>query len=149
VSVERLWAGAPRWIGWITVQPGWFSTLQKIFSIGSVVRIAVNVFTYGSATAVWCTLNQHTPLSLLIFLCKGSLMASTLELIRDWATTLPYWEQAALELIAAQHQFTESDYQRLLDLCMEDGGLMPKTQRPPLFASCILQRIRCGISGWA
>jgi ABC-type multidrug transport system ATPase subunit len=59
-------------------------------------------------------------------------MAGTLELIRDWATSLPYWEQAALDLIAARHPLTEADYQRLLDLCMEDGGLMPKTARPKL-----------------
>ena len=59
-------------------------------------------------------------------------MAGTLELIRDWATSLPYWEQAALDLIATRHPLTEADYQRLLDLCMEDGGLMPKTARPKL-----------------
>lgn len=61
-------------------------------------------------------------------------MAGTLELIRDWATQLGYWEQAALEKVAAGTALSEEDYQELLDLCMQDAALiaMPKAARPPL-----------------
>lgn len=61
-------------------------------------------------------------------------MAGTLDLIRDWATELDYWEQAALENVAADTAVSEEDHQRLLDLCMQDAGLiaMPKAARPKL-----------------
>lgn len=57
-------------------------------------------------------------------------MAGTLDLIRDWATHLDYWEQAALERVASGVALTEKDYQKLLDLCMEDAGLIPKSKSP-------------------
>jgi ABC-type oligopeptide transport system ATPase subunit len=59
-------------------------------------------------------------------------MAGTLELIRDWATELPYWEQAALERIASLQTLTEHDYEELLNYCMQDAGLIPTTARPQL-----------------
>jgi recombinational DNA repair ATPase RecF len=61
-------------------------------------------------------------------------MARVIDQIRIWAADLKYWEQAALELIANGTEMTEVHYQRLLDLCMHDAGLlqMPSSQRPPL-----------------
>jgi ABC-type Mn2+/Zn2+ transport system ATPase subunit len=61
-------------------------------------------------------------------------MAGTLDLIRDWATQLAFWEQAALEKVASGVVLTEKDYQKLLDLWMEDTGLIPKPKsaRPTL-----------------
>jgi energy-coupling factor transporter ATP-binding protein EcfA2 len=52
-------------------------------------------------------------------------MAGILDLIRDWATDLAYWEQAALEKVASGATLGEKDYQDLLDLCMQDAGLIP------------------------
>lgn len=52
-------------------------------------------------------------------------MAGILDLVRDWAAQLPYWEQAALERVASGATLTEKDYQGLLDLCMQDAGLVP------------------------
>ncbi len=61
-------------------------------------------------------------------------MAGVVEQIRAWAAGLNYWEQAALELIAGGKEITESDYQSLLDQCMQDIGLvqMPTSPRPKL-----------------
>jgi energy-coupling factor transporter ATP-binding protein EcfA2 len=57
-------------------------------------------------------------------------MAGVVDLIRDWATQLPYWEQATLERLASGTALTEKDYQNLLDLCMEDAGLIPMPAGP-------------------
>jgi hypothetical protein len=43
-------------------------------------------------------------------------MSAVLEQIRDWASNLKYWEQAALEKIAAGVKFTDQDYQELATL---------------------------------
>lgn len=61
-------------------------------------------------------------------------MAGTVDLIRDWATQLEYWEQAALQRVASGVALTETDYRQLLDLFMEDAGLVPnsKNARPVL-----------------
>jgi hypothetical protein len=61
-------------------------------------------------------------------------MARVIDQIRTWAADLKYWEQATLELIASGTEMTEVHYQRLLDLCMHDAGLLqiPSSQRPPL-----------------
>jgi len=61
-------------------------------------------------------------------------MASVMDQIRVWAADLKYWEQAALEMIVNGTEMTEVHYQRLLDLCMHDAGLLqvPSSQRPPL-----------------
>lgn len=61
-------------------------------------------------------------------------MAGAIDLIRDWATGLAYWEQAALEQIVSGHPFTNDDCKYLLKLFLEDAGLIPKGQdtRPAL-----------------
>lgn len=60
-------------------------------------------------------------------------MTNVINEIRQWATTLPYWEQAALDKIAAGVQFTESEYDELLQYLLEDAGLaVPVSQRPQL-----------------
>jgi energy-coupling factor transporter ATP-binding protein EcfA2 len=61
-------------------------------------------------------------------------VAQVIDRIRTWAAELRYWEQAALELIANGTEMTEVHYQRLLDLCMHDAGLLqlPSSPRPPL-----------------
>jgi hypothetical protein len=57
-------------------------------------------------------------------------MGGILDLIRDWATELDYWEQAALEKIASGISLIETDYQNLLGLCMQDAGLIPGPTGP-------------------
>jgi len=60
-------------------------------------------------------------------------MPSIFPEIRQWANTLPYWEQAALDKILAGVQFSESDYDELLQYLLEDVGLeKPTGQRPKL-----------------
>lgn len=60
-------------------------------------------------------------------------MASILRELRSWSSTLPYWEQAALEKIAIGVQFSESDYRELLQYLLEDNGLEePAGKRPEL-----------------
>ena len=61
-------------------------------------------------------------------------MATVVDQIRVWAADLKYWEQSSLELIAKGTELTEVHYQRLLDLCMHDAGLvqLASSQRPPL-----------------
>jgi len=61
-------------------------------------------------------------------------VSGTIDLIRDWATGISYWEQAVLEKLAAGVTLTEKDHQRFLNLMLEDTGLAPKPHaaRPPL-----------------
>ena len=61
-------------------------------------------------------------------------MSGTIDLIRDWATGISYWEQAVLEKLAMGVSLTEKDHQHFLNLMLEDGALAPKTQanRPKL-----------------
>jgi len=60
-------------------------------------------------------------------------MISVLTELRQWATTLPYWEQAALDKIVSGVQFTDSDYDELLQYLLEDANLAESTgQRPQL-----------------
>ncbi len=61
-------------------------------------------------------------------------MSAAIDLIRDWATGIAYWEQAVLEKLAAGFTLTEKDHQRFLNLMLEDSGLASKTQanRPKL-----------------
>ncbi len=81
-------------------------------------------------------------------------MAGVLDLVRDWAAQLPYWEQAALERVVSGATLTEKDYQGLLDLCLQDGGLIPVPagSRPALSfptkladksaaAGCVVERL--------
>lgn len=67
-------------------------------------------------------------------------MAKVVDRIRAWSAELKYWEQAALELVAKGASITEAEYQRLVDLCMHDIGLirLPGSSRPPL--SFVLQQ---------
>jgi hypothetical protein len=71
-------------------------------------------------------------------------MAGTLEIIRDWATGLDYWERAALERIASGATPTENDLSQLLIWFMQDCGLipMPSDARPGLSFP------RCGHGYW-
>ena len=61
-------------------------------------------------------------------------MAGTLDIIRDWATQLSYWEQSVLEKVASGVAITDKDYQKLLNFFMEDVDLVPtaKGSRPAL-----------------
>ncbi len=61
-------------------------------------------------------------------------MSGTIDLIRDWATGISYWEQAVLEKLTVGVSLTEKDHQRFLNLMLEDSGLAPRTQanRPKL-----------------
>lgn len=60
-------------------------------------------------------------------------MPSVLAEIRQWANTLPFWEQAALDKILAGVQLTDQDYNELLQYLLEDEGLAePTGQRPQL-----------------
>ncbi|MFZ2410767.1 MAG: AAA family ATPase [Candidatus Methanoperedens sp.] len=60
-------------------------------------------------------------------------MTSVLAEIRQWATTLPYWEQAALDRIMAGAQFTDLEYNELLQYLLQENGLAESIcQRPQL-----------------
>lgn len=60
-------------------------------------------------------------------------MTNVLQELRQWAATLDYWEQAALDKVAAGVQFTDADYEELLQYLLEDAGLAePKSPRPAL-----------------
>jgi hypothetical protein len=60
-------------------------------------------------------------------------MTSVLRELRSWSAALPYWEQAALEKIVTGVQFSESDYNELLQYLLEDNDLAePVGQRPEL-----------------
>ena len=61
-----------------------------------------------------------------------AIMASVLQQIREWATGLPFWEQAALERIVRGGRFTEDDYEDVLRLLLEAGGLAPAAPRAAL-----------------
>ncbi len=61
------------------------------------------------------------------------IMTSVLSELSQWTTTLPYWEQAALEKIVGGIKFADEDYEELLQYLLEDAGLAkPKEQRPTL-----------------
>lgn len=60
-------------------------------------------------------------------------MISIITEIRQWANTLPYWEQAALDKVLAGIQLSGSDYDELLQYLLEDVGLdKPTSKRPKL-----------------
>lgn len=59
-------------------------------------------------------------------------MASILEQIRGWASGLKYWEQAALEKIAAGLELTENDYEELMTFWEQDARLSPTPPDRPL-----------------
>ena len=60
-------------------------------------------------------------------------MTSVLTELSQWAITLPYWEQAALDKIVAGVQLTDSEYEELLQYLLEDADLAESIgQRPQL-----------------
>jgi hypothetical protein len=69
----------------------------------------------------------------MVYACRGPAMAGVLEQIRDWARSLKYWEQAALEKIAAGAKLTEHDYQDLVALWEQDAGLALAPSLRPQF----------------
>lgn len=58
-------------------------------------------------------------------------MTSILTELSQWANTLPYWEQAALDKIVAGVQLTESVYDELLYYLLEDANLVASTRPRP------------------
>ena len=68
-------------------------------------------------------------------------MPSILKEISEWASTLPYWEQAALEKIVAGVEITDETLEQLLNYLLEDAGLEPrKASRPTLKFSQAVER---------
>ena len=59
-------------------------------------------------------------------------MPSVVTEIKQWANELPYWEQAALDKVLADRQFTDADYDELLEYLLEDAGLAKHTGKRPL-----------------
>lgn len=59
-------------------------------------------------------------------------MPNVLQQIREWASELPYWEQAALERLVGGTKFSDADYDDILQYLLEDGGLAPMKTRPSL-----------------
>lgn len=63
---------------------------------------------------------------------KGSeMMSNVLAEIKQWAKTLPYWEQVALDKILKGVKFNKSDYDELLQYLLEDEGLEKGTGKRP------------------
>jgi energy-coupling factor transporter ATP-binding protein EcfA2 len=58
-------------------------------------------------------------------------MTSILTELSQWANTLPYWEQAALDKIVAGVQLTESVYDELLYYLLEGANLAASTRPRP------------------
>ena len=60
-------------------------------------------------------------------------MPSLISQIADWGTTLPYWEQVALERIINGQDFTDVVYSELLQFLLEDANLSDRqSERPKL-----------------
>jgi ABC-type Na+ transport system ATPase subunit NatA len=58
-------------------------------------------------------------------------MPSVISQIAEWGTTLPYWEQMALERILANKPFDEHVHEELLQNLLAEAGLgIIKTERP-------------------
>lgn len=60
-------------------------------------------------------------------------MAGLLNELSQWAKTLPYWEQAALDKIITKGSaaFTESDYEELIQHLLEDVNSQSQIQNRP------------------
>ena len=50
-------------------------------------------------------------------------MPSVIVEIKQWANSLPYWEQATLDKILSGTSLTNSDYGELVDYLLDDAGL--------------------------
>lgn len=60
-------------------------------------------------------------------------MMNVLQELSQWATTLQYWEQAALDKVVSGAKFKDSDYNEVLQYLLEDAGLAePAGSRPAL-----------------
>ena len=60
-------------------------------------------------------------------------LSNILAELSQWASTLQYWEQAALEKILSGSELTDDDYDNLLQYLLEDSNLEePKSARPVL-----------------
>jgi len=60
-------------------------------------------------------------------------MPSVISQIAEWGTTLPYWEQAALERIFSGVKITDETLDELLQYLLEDAGLaLQEGERPVL-----------------
>ncbi|CAN5476755.1 hypothetical protein BH10ACI1_BH10ACI1_26040 [soil metagenome] len=57
-------------------------------------------------------------------------MNSLLTILYEWASNLPFWEQLALEQIIAGKDFTDIDYERLIQYLLEDKNLSDKKSDP-------------------
>lgn len=57
-------------------------------------------------------------------------MTTVLTTLRQWAGTLPFWEQAALDKIILGKEFSESDYEQLIQYLLEDKNLREKSAAP-------------------
>jgi hypothetical protein len=58
-------------------------------------------------------------------------MPSVVSEIKQWAKQLPFWEQAALDRTLTGRQFSETDYNDILQYLLEDSGLaVAKSPRP-------------------
>lgn len=58
-------------------------------------------------------------------------MTDVLEELRQWASKLPFWEQAALDKILAGDEITDDDCDQLLQYLLEDAGLDEATSERP------------------
>jgi len=70
----------------------------------------------------------------------GKAMANVITDIRQWANTLPYWEQAALDKILARVHFSESDYDELLQYLLKD--VMTRSDMSPTRKNCTLALLK-------
>ena len=50
-------------------------------------------------------------------------MPSVIAEIKQWANSLPYWEQAALDKILSGTSLTNNEYGELVDYLLDDAGL--------------------------
>lgn len=75
-------------------------------------------------------------------------MASVVDKIREWAQTLPYWERAALDRIAAGIDITDVDCQEILDYLLCENNLanlkkpLPKLNLDQWSPSSIVTQIK-------
>ena len=75
-------------------------------------------------------------------------MANITTEIKQWANTLPFWEQAALDKVLSGVQLSESDYDALLQYLLEDVSLeKPVSKRPELQFSDTISKVAQSSSG--
>ncbi len=57
-------------------------------------------------------------------------MTTVLTTLREWADSLPFWEQVALEQILAGKDFVDAEYEQLIQFLLEDKNLLEKSDEP-------------------